>query len=133
MAANSSDGRWDGYIPDGGSALIHLEPGVDPEQAGTALERIDGVETWVRSNDALLIAGLKPGRIFAAPRYPSAGFHGAPITARTVALVGGGDPAANRIADAIAARRPHLADWAPTIAPLLGLDLGVIDGRDMLR
>jgi arylsulfatase A-like enzyme len=133
MAANSSDGRWDGYIPDGGSALIHLEPGVDPEQAGAALERIDGVETWVRSNDALLIAGLKPGRIFAAPGYPSAGFHGAPITARTVALVGGGDPAANRIAGAIAARRPHLADWAPTIAPLLGVDLGVIDGRDMLR
>ncbi|MEA2635260.1 MAG: hypothetical protein QOH92_2027, partial [Chloroflexota bacterium] len=25
------DGGWDAYIPDGGSALIHLNPGVDPE------------------------------------------------------------------------------------------------------
>ena len=130
---NGTDGGWDAYIPDGGSALIHLKPGVDPEHAGAALLRIDGIETWVRSNDSLLIAGSKPGRIFAAPRYPSGGFHGAPITARTVALVGGGDPVVRRIARAIASRRPHLADWAPTIAPLLGVALGRVDGRDMLR
>jgi arylsulfatase A-like enzyme len=131
--ADGADGGWDGYIPDGGSALIHLKPGVDPEQAGAALERIDGVETWVRSNDAVLIAGLKPGRMAAAPRYSTGGFHGAPITARTVALVGGGHPTVSRIAGAIARRRPHLADWAPTLAPLLGIDLGHVDGRDMLR
>ncbi|HXN00576.1 MAG TPA: alkaline phosphatase family protein [Candidatus Dormibacteraeota bacterium] len=130
---NGTDGGWDAYIPDGGSALIHLKPGVDPEHAGAALLRIDGIETWVRSNDSLLIAGSKPGRIFAAPRYPTGGFHGAPITARTVALVGGGNPVVRRIAGAIASRRPHLADWAPTIAPLLGVALGRVDGRDMLR
>jgi hypothetical protein len=130
--ANGSDGRWDAYIPDGGSALIHLNPGVDPERAGEALLRIDGVETWMRSNDSVLVAGLKPGRIVAAPRYSIGGFHGAPITARTVALVGGGDPAVGGIASSIAARRPHLADWAPTVAPLLGIDLGRIDGRNLL-
>ena len=129
--ANGSDG-WDGYIPDGGSALIHLKPGVDPEQAGAALLRIDGVETWVPATASVLVAGLKPGRIAAAPRYPSGGFHGAPITARTVALVGGGDPAVRKIAGAIAARRPHLADWVPTIAPLLGTDLGRVDGVSLL-
>lgn len=129
----SGSGEWDAYIPDGGSALVHLKPGVDPEQAGAALGRIDGVETWVRSIDSLLIAGLKPGRICAAPRYSTAGFHGAPITARTVALVGGGDPAVSLISGAIAARRPHLADWAPTVAPLLGVDLGHVDGRNLLR
>jgi hypothetical protein len=131
--ANATDGGWDAYIPDGGSALIHLKPDADPERAGAALLLTDGVETWVRSNDSVLIAGLKPGRIAAAPRYPTGGFHGAPITARTVALVGGGDPAVSRIAGAIAARRPHLADWAPTIAPLLGVDLGRVDGQDLLR
>jgi hypothetical protein len=131
--ANHANGLWDGYIPDGGSALIHLQPGVNPEQAGEALQSIDGVETWVRSNESLLIAGLKPGRIVAAPRYPTGGFHGAPQTARTVALVGGGDPAVASIAGAIAARGPHLADWAPTVAPLLGVDLGLVDGRNMLR
>jgi Type I phosphodiesterase / nucleotide pyrophosphatase len=129
---NGGDGAWDAYIPDGGSALIHLKPGVDPQQAGAALQRIDGVETWVRANASVLIAGLQPGRIVAAPEYSSGGFHGAPITARTVALVGGGDPAVRRIATAIGARRPHLADWAPTIAPLLGVDLGRVDGRDLL-
>ena len=98
-----------------------------------AVKRVDGVETWVRANDSVLIAGLKPGRIAAAPRYSTGGFHGAPITTRTVALVGGGDPAVKRIAGAIATRRPHLADWAPTIAPLLGVDLGHVDGTDLLR
>jgi len=130
---NGTNGGWDAYIPDGGSALIHLKPGVDPERAGGALLRIDGVETWVRSSDSVVVAGMKPGRIVAAPRYSTGGFHGAPITARTVALVGGGDPTVRKIADAIAARRPHLADWAPTVAPLLGVDLGVVDGRNLLR
>jgi len=81
----------------------------------------------------VLIAGMKPGRMAAAPRYSTGGFHGAPITARTVALVGGGHPAVSRIAGAIAGRRPHLADWAPTLAPLLGIDIGRVDGRDLLR
>jgi hypothetical protein len=31
------------------------------------------------------------------------------------------------------AHRPHLADWAPTLAPLMGVDLGHVDGRDLLR
>ena len=128
----TSGDLWDGYIPDGGSALIHLRPGIDPERAGAALLRIDGIGTWVRANDSVLIAGLKPGRIAAAPRYPIRGFHGAPITARSVAVVGGGDPAVGRLAGAIAARRPHLADWAPTIAPLLGVVLGRVDGKNLL-
>jgi Type I phosphodiesterase / nucleotide pyrophosphatase len=130
--AGHSQGWWDAYIPDGGAALVHLRPGVDPQAAGEALKRIDGVETCAISNDSLAIVGAKPGRIFAAPRYPARGFHGAPITARTVALVGGGHPAVGQVAAAIAARRPHLADWAPTIAPLLGVDLGRVDGVNLL-
>jgi len=130
--ANYTQGWWDAYIPDGGAALVHLRPGVDPQAACQTLTRIDGVESCVTSNDSLAIVGAKPGRIFAAPRYPARGFHGAPITARTVALVGGGHPAVRRIADAIAARRPHLADWAPTMAPLLGIDLGRVDGVNLL-
>lgn len=130
--AGHTDGGWDAFIPDGGSALIHLRPGIDRRAAGEALQRIDGVETWVPSGDSLLIAGLKPGRICAAPRYPAGGFHGAPITARTVALVGGGDPAVGKIAAAIGVRRPHLADWAPTVAPFLGVDLGRVDGVNLL-
>ena len=131
--ANQAEGLWDAYIPDGGAALVHLRPGVDPDQAGQALKRIDGVETCDTSSDSLAIVGAKPGHIFAAPRYPAGGFHGAPVTARTVALVGGGHPAVRPIADAIQAKRPHLADWAPTLAAVLGIDLGGVDGVNLLR
>ena len=132
MANGSAEGLWDAYIPDGGAALVHLRPGVDPQEAGAALKRIDGVETSMTSNDSLAIVGAKAGRIFAAPRYPAGGFHGAPVTARTVALVGGGHPAVGPIADAIRTRRPHLADWVPTLGPLLGIDLGRTDGVNLV-
>jgi len=130
---NNTDGWWDAYIPDGGAALVHLQPGVDLQKAGEALERIDGVETCSTSNEALAIVGARPGRIFAAPMYPAGGFHGGPLTARTVALVGGGHPVVPRLAGVIGSGRPHLADWAPTIAPLLGVDLGRVDGTNLLR
>ena len=128
---SEADGRWDAYVPDGGAALVHLLPGVDPQRAADALLRIDGVETCEIANDSLAIVGAKPGRIFAAPRYSAGGFHGAPVTARTVALVGGGHEAVKPIADAIQRTRPHLADWAPTLAPLLGIDLGRVDGLNL--
>jgi arylsulfatase A-like enzyme len=127
-----ADGFWDLCIPDGGAALVHLRPNVDAQDAGAALQAIDGVETWLRGDQAMLIAGAKPGRIFAAPRYPAGGFHGAPATARTVALLGGGHPAVRPLAQALSKRRPHLADWAPTLAPLLGIDLPGVDGLNLL-
>jgi hypothetical protein len=130
--ANNKQGCWDAFIPDGGAALVHLLPGVDPQKAAAALQRMDGVETCDTSSDSLAIVGAKPGRIFAAPRYPAGGFHGAPATARTVALVGGGHPAVQRIADGIRATRPHLADWAPTLAAVLGIDIGRVDGVNLL-
>ena len=130
--AHNTHGWWDAYIPDGGAALVHLLPGVDPQEAGAALERIDGIETCTASNDSLAIVGAEPGRIFAAPIYSAGGFHGAPVTARTVALVGGGEPAVPQIARAMTVKRPHLTDWAPTIASLLGIDLGPVDGESLL-
>lgn len=123
---------WDLFIPDGGAALVHLRPDVDPGVAGEALAAIDGVETSAPGDRSMLIAGARPGRIFAAPRYPARGFHGAPTTARTIALVGGGHPAVRGLASAIRRRRPHLADWAPTLAPLLSAELPWADGVNLL-
>jgi arylsulfatase A-like enzyme len=128
----SADGLWDLYVPDGGSALIHLRPGIEPGVAGAALQRINGIESSLPGDASMIIAGGKPGRIFAAPRYPAGGFHGAPVTARTVALVGGGHPAVAQLAAAIERRRPHLADWMPTLVPLLGLELPEADGVNFL-
>lgn len=42
---------------------------------------------------------------------------------RTLTVVGGGHPAVPAIARAVRDQPPHLADWAPTIAALLGLEL----------
>ena len=130
MAA--ADGKWDLFVPDGGAALVHLRGGIDVAAAGEALGAVDGVETWQHGGPSMLIAGARPGRIFAAPRYPAGGFHGAPVTARTVALVGGGHPRVRRIAKALQTRRPHLADWSPTLAPMLGLELAGADGTNFL-
>jgi len=128
----NGDGLWDLVIPDGGAALIHLRPGRDAQEAGTALQRIDGIESWLVGDSAMLIAGARPGRIFKAPRYSSGGFHGAPATARTVALVGGGHPDVQRLAAALRRRRPHLADWAPTLTPLLSVEMPGAEGANLL-
>ncbi|HEY9286694.1 MAG TPA: alkaline phosphatase family protein [Candidatus Dormibacteraeota bacterium] len=127
-----ADGKWDLFVPDGGAALVHLCDGVDGAAAGDALVEVDGVESWQPGGPSMLIAGATPGRIFSAPRYPAGGFHGAPLTARTVALVGGGHPLVRRVGEALQVRRPHLADWAPTLAPLLHLHLAGADGANFL-
>jgi arylsulfatase A-like enzyme len=129
---SQADGLWDSFIPDGGAALVHIRPDLDPHEAGAALESVDGVQSWTKGGPSMLIAGASPRRIFAAPRYPSGGFHGAPATARTVAIVGGGHPAVRLLSAAIQQRRPHLADWAPTFAPLFGLELPGTDGANLL-
>jgi hypothetical protein len=61
------------------------------------------------------------------------GIHGGPNTTTTLALVAGSHPAVRRIAEAIADRPPHLADWAPTIAALLGVPFPAGDGRNLLE
>jgi len=132
LMRDAQDGLWDLVVPDGGAALVHLLPGTDDDTAGRTLEQIDGIASWSPANGSLLIAGAKPGRIFAAPQYPVGGFHGAPVTARTVAIVGGGHPSVGRIAGSLGRRRPHLADWAPTLASLLGIDLPQADGASLL-
>jgi arylsulfatase A-like enzyme len=132
LMSMASTSPWDAVIPDGGAALVHLRSGVDPRTGEQVLSRVPGIEKVINDDSALLIAGAQPGRIFAAPDLPAGGFHGAPKTARTVALVGGGHPLVPRLADAVRRRRPHLADWAPTVAAILGLQLGAVDGVSLL-
>ena len=123
---------WDGVIPDGGAALVHLGEGVDRTAARKALMAIDGIENCMAADESVMIVGAHPGRIFASPVLPSGGFHGAPTTARTVALVGGGHSAAQRIAATLERTRPHLADWAPTIGAILGASIRRADGASLL-
>jgi hypothetical protein len=118
----------DDIVGDGGAALLHLRPGISPGAAGEAVSRVDGVDGWSDGSAEMIVVDARPGHVFAAWRLRLSGFHGGPATARTVALVGGGHPSLPAIARTLERRRPHLADWAPTIAGILGLDLSPTDG-----
>lgn len=120
-------------IYDGGAAVIHLQPGADPRTAQAALQQIPGIQGCVADHERIIVAGAVPGHVFGAWLAGRKGFHGGPATARTVALVGGGHPAARQIGRSIETRAPHLADWAPTIASLLRLELRDVDGRSLLE
>lgn len=119
-------------LGDGGAALVRLREGVGEEAAGRALGEIPGVAGWRSGGDGMIIAAARPGWIFSAPHLRPRGYHGGPATARTLAAVTGGHAAVPPIARALAARPPHLADWAPTIAQVLGLELPRVDGRSLL-
>jgi hypothetical protein len=49
-----------------------------------------------------------------------------------VAVVTGGHPAVGRLVDALGDRRITAADWAPTVAALLDLELPGATGRSLL-
>ena len=121
----------DQVVYDGGAAVLYLGTRADPKAAVLALRGIPGIQECA-ADDRVIVAGAQPGHVFGAWLAGRNGFHGGPATARTVALVGGGHLAARQIGSGIAARPPHLADWAPTIASLLGLSLPGVDGHDLL-
>ena len=119
-------------IADGGAALARARDDVNGEAAGAILDTIPGVASWREIRPGVLLISGKPGMRFGAePAKAMRGIHGGSSTTATVALVSGGHPAVRRIAAAIAHRPPHLADWAPTIAALLGVSLRSAEGRDL--
>ena len=99
-------------------------PAIDRAAAGEAIASLDGVAGWVPHGTRRLLVLARPGRRFAGSHHRG-GVHGSPSTARTVAIVGGGHDAVASIARSIALRPPHLADWAPAAAAVLGVPFGV--------
>ena len=78
------------------------------------------------------LAWCVPGRTFGFTELPTEpGTHGGPRTRTQVAVVTGGHPLAARVAQAAASRPVSAADWAPTIATLLGLALPGATGRSL--
>lgn len=120
-------------LSDGGAALVRLRGGIAPATIENGFGPIAGVGGWRSDGDGVLVVEAKPGWIFAAPRLPARGYHGGPATARTFAAVSGGHPAVRLIAQAMAARPPHLADWASTVARVLGVDMPGVNGRSLLE
>ena len=122
---------FDGVIPDGGAALLHLARRGTVEEATAALAKVEGIVQVEPMNEDVVIAGAEAGRRFKSPAAHPGGFHGGPATARSVAIVGGGHAFARQIANSLDGHRPHLADWAPTIAQIFGLAIGS-DGSSLL-
>jgi arylsulfatase A-like enzyme len=114
------------------AALALVRRGVSVLAAGAVLRSAPGVTGWREIRPGVLLVAAHPGVRFASnPDKAVRGVHGGSGSTTTLALVTGGHPAVRRIADAIAVRPPHLADWAPTIAALLGVPFPSAEGRNL--
>jgi arylsulfatase A-like enzyme len=119
-------------IDDGGAALAKVKDGVAAADAGAALLAVPGVASWREILPGVLLVEGEPGVRFGTGCGKSLrGVHGGPGTTVTTAIVGGGHSAVPRIAAAIAARPPHLADWAPTMAALLAVPFPSAEGVNL--
>jgi len=117
-------------LADGGVALVKVVDGISADEAGDALLALPEVVAWRELSPGVLVVEGGPGARFATgPAKAIRGMHGGPGTVETIAIVGGGHSAVPRIATAIAERPPHLADWAPTIAALLGTPFPTAEGQ----
>lgn len=123
----------DDIVADGGAALARVRPRVSVAAAGAALGNVPGVSgSRELRPGVLLVAGDSGVRFTSGAAKSVRGVHGGPGSTTTLALVAGGHPAVRRLATAIAARPPHLADWAPTITALLGVPFPTAEGRNLL-
>lgn len=119
-------------LPQGGSALVRPGPNVDVAHASAVLASVPGIAGARAVAPELLLVEAESGQWFAVTPPPRLrGYHGGRDATRTLTVVGGGHPAVSAIARAIREQPPHLADWAPTIAAMLGLDLPAGEGRNL--
>lgn len=123
---------WSEVVSDGGVALARLQEGVEAEALDAALAGHASIAGWEPLYaGVVLVAGEVGVRFATGPAKHVRGVHGGPGTTRNLAVVAGGHPAVARIAGQIAVTPPHLADWAPTIAGVLGVELAEAKGRDL--
>lgn len=133
LASEAVRGVVEELVADGGAALALVRRGVSVLAAGAALSSAPGVAGWREIRPGVLLVAAQPGVRFASRSDKAVrGVHGGPGSTTTLALVAGDHPSVRRLASAIAERPPHLADWAPTIASLLGVSFPSAEGRNLL-
>lgn len=120
-------------IDETGSALLRLRNNVTYAEAVAAIFTTPEVAAAFQMVPGVVLVEAVPDVVFGSdpPAKSRNAGHGGQSTARTLAIASGGHPAATAIAKAIATSPPHLADWAPTIAAVLGIALPDADGRDL--
>lgn len=116
-------------VPEGGAALVL---GTD-RRHGQWLTEVAGVAGSIELGDRVRLVWARPGRVFGpGDRALPRSVHGGPATTTQVAVVGGGHPAVERLASGLRRRAPGGADWAVTLAELLGVPLPTATGRSLL-
>ena len=122
-------------LPEGSASVVC---GEGANAARSWLESVDGVAgtgTFGVAENTLecCLVWSMPGRAFGFTGEPTRlGTHGGPRTRAQVAVVTGGHPMVEQLARAVADRPIEAADWAPTIAALLDVDLPTATGRVLL-
>jgi hypothetical protein len=106
-------------VPEGGAALV---AGPDPA-AGRWLDAVAGVAGHELVAQHVRLVWTTSGRHVGSSASALKGVHGGPGQTAQVAVVGGGHPSAQRLADSVRHRRPTAASWAGTITGLLGLQV----------
>ncbi|MGI9601328.1 MAG: alkaline phosphatase family protein [Acidimicrobiales bacterium] len=107
-----------GSVDDDGTAAAVVDgPGLD------TLLQLDELTGGEAVDDRIDLVWAEPGQVFGQTGFGLRGQHGSIRTARQVAVVGGGHPAAAELGAAVAETRPHATDWAPTITRLFGVEM----------
>ena len=134
MADPSLTRLWSDAVSDGGVALARRRTWVTDQDLDTALPGHADISGWQPLRPGVILVAGAPGVRFATgPAKQVRGVHGGPGTTHNVAVVAGGHPAVPGIAARIAASPPHLADWAPTIAAVIGVEMPGVEGRNLAR
>ncbi len=122
-------------LPEGSASVVCGDGAL---AARAWLPSVDGIEGTapfhpVDTDLECCLVWSEPGRAFGFAESPTElGTHGGPRTRAQVAVVTGGHPVVEPLAGAVATTPVGAADWAPTIAALLGVGLPRATGRALL-
>lgn len=122
-------------LPEGSATVVCGTGARDAARWLPTVEGVEGTAPYHLADSALeaCLAWCVAGRTFGFAELPTEpGTHGSPRTRSQVAVVTGGHEVAARVARAAAMRSVGAADWAPTIAALLELELPHATGRSLL-
>lgn len=106
-------------VADGTAALLH---GPVNDKVLAAAMSVDGIDGHERLSDDVWMIWSSPGRMISGAPIALGGQHGSPRCRTQLAMISGGHPMTNSVAEQMLTQRPSALAWAPAIAELLGLD-----------
>jgi len=122
-------------LPEGNASLVCGAGALDAQRWLADVDGVGGAEPFGLTDPALecCLAWTVRGRAFGFEGMATrVGAHGGPRTRAQVAAVSGGHAAVGPLGRAVERGPVNAADWAPTIAQLLDLDLPTATGRSLL-